>query len=115
MSRSDEGPRVLGRDLDPQTRCAHWHSPLDIIAIRMKCCGAYWACRACHDELAGHEAAVWPVAEWDQPAILCGACKAQLSVKEYLACDSRCPRCGAGFNPGCARHKHLYFATEPTD
>jgi uncharacterized CHY-type Zn-finger protein len=109
------GPPVSGRGLDPQTRCAHWHSPLDIIAIRMKCCGAYWACRECHDELAGHEAQVWPTAEWDQPAILCGACKAELTINAYLACDSRCPRCGAGFNPGCAKHKHLYFEADAAD
>ena len=50
MSKPPDSPPVFGRDLDPQTRCAHWHSPLDIIAIKMKCCGAYWACRECHDE-----------------------------------------------------------------
>ncbi|HEX5263461.1 MAG TPA: CHY zinc finger protein [Phenylobacterium sp.] len=105
-------PPVHGLDLDPQTRCAHGHSPLDIIAIRMKCCGAYYACRECHDALADHPAAVWPTAEWDQAAILCGACGHELTVTEYLACDTRCPVCAAAFNPGCARHKHLYFATE---
>lgn len=105
-------PPVHGLSLDPQTRCAHWASPLDIIAIRMACCGAYYACRECHDALAGHTARVWAVEDFDQPAVLCGACGAELTVSEYLACDSRCPRCGAGFNPGCAKHKHLYFATD---
>ena len=105
-------PPVRGLDLDPQTRCAHWHSDLDVIAIRMACCGEYYACRECHDALAGHPAAVWPLSQWDQPAVLCGVCATQLSVHAYLACDSRCPACGAAFNPGCQRHKHLYFAVE---
>jgi uncharacterized CHY-type Zn-finger protein len=55
---------------------------------------------------------VWPKASWDQPAILCGVCGTELSIQAYLACDNRCPSCGAGFNPGCHKHRHLYFATE---
>ena len=103
------GIEVRGLDLDPQTRCAHWRSPLDVIAIRMRCCRTYYACRDCHDALAEHRAAVWPQAEWDQAAILCGVCGHELSVRDYLHCESRCPDCGAGFNPGCHKHRHLYF------
>jgi len=103
-------PTVRGIDLDPETRCTHWHSPLDIIAIRMKCCGVYYACRECHDALAGHAAEVWPEVEWDQTAVLCGVCGHQMSVRDYLDCENRCPHCGAGFNPGCRHHYHLYFA-----
>jgi uncharacterized CHY-type Zn-finger protein len=102
-------PPVLGVDVDPQTRCAHWRSPLDVIAIKMKCCGDYYACRDCHDALSGHPAAVWPKAEWDQPAILCGVCGVELSVRQYMACDNRCGACAAPFNPGCRLHYHLYF------
>ena len=96
-------------DLDPQTRCAHWRSALDIIAIKMRCCGTYYACRECHDAMADHPAQVWPVAEFDAPAVLCGACGTQLSVHEYLGCESTCPACRAPFNPGCHTHRHLYF------
>jgi uncharacterized CHY-type Zn-finger protein len=102
-------PAVFGLDLDPQTRCAHWRSPLDVIALKMKCCGAYYACRECHDALAGHLAEVWPHAEWDQPAVLCGACGEELSIRRYIDCENRCPACGAPFNPGCRLHHHLYF------
>jgi uncharacterized CHY-type Zn-finger protein len=102
-------PPVLGVDLDPQTRCAHWRSPLDVIAIKMKCCGDYYACRDCHDALADHAARVWPTAEWDQTAVLCGVCGVELSVREYMACTNRCPSCGAALNPGCRLHRHLYF------
>ena len=103
-------PIVNGRALDPQTRCGHWRGPLDIIAIRMRCCGAYYACRDCHDALATHPAEVWPLEAFGEPAVLCGACGHELTIADYLACDSRCPRCGAGFNPGCHKHRHLYFA-----
>jgi uncharacterized CHY-type Zn-finger protein len=102
-------PAVRGVDLDDATRCAHWRSSLDIVALKMRCCGVYWACRDCHDALADHPAAVWPRAEWQTPAVLCGACGTELSIAAYLACDDTCPACAAPFNPGCKLHRHLYF------
>ena len=102
-------PLVHGVELDGETRCAHWHSKLDIIAIKMKCCGVYHACKDCHDALAGHDAAVWPRTEWDEKAVLCGACGTELSVRQYLDCGNVCPSCAAGFNPGCRNHYHFYF------
>lgn len=102
-------PPVFGLDLDPQTRCAHYRSPLDVIAIKMRCCGAYYACKDCHDALAGHQSAVWPRGEWDRPAVLCGVCGGEISVRAYLDCGNACPSCGARFNPGCRLHYHFYF------
>jgi uncharacterized CHY-type Zn-finger protein len=104
-------PPVLGLDIDPQTRCAHYHGALDVIAIKMRCCGAFYACRECHDALADHAVRVWPRAEWAERAILCGACGEALSIEAYLACNDRCPACAAPFNPGCRTHHHLYFET----
>jgi uncharacterized CHY-type Zn-finger protein len=104
---------VRGIDLDSETRCAHWRTALDIIAIKMKCCGVYYACKDCHDALADHPSQVWPQNAWDEPAILCGACKAELPIREYLACENVCPACGAGFNPGCHHHHHYYFEMGP--
>jgi uncharacterized CHY-type Zn-finger protein len=103
---------VRGVDIDPETRCAHWHSPLDIVAIKFKCCAGWYACYDCHLALAEHEPAVWSREEFNESAILCGACKSQLTVSEYLGCDSRCPNCGVGFNPGCAKHYNLYLAID---
>jgi uncharacterized CHY-type Zn-finger protein len=110
---ADARPDVRGIDLDHQTRCGHYRSALDIIAIKMKCCGAYYACRECHDALADHEAQLWPRDEWDQPAVLCGACGIELAIHEYLNCSSRCPGCLSPFNPRCRNHYPLYFAAEP--
>ena len=78
----------------------------------MACCRTYYACRDCHDALADHPAQVWPQATWDEPAVLCGACGTELSIRTYLACESQCPACRANFNPGCHKHRHLYFALE---
>jgi len=103
-------PEVRGLNLDLQTRCLHYHSPLDIISIKMKCCGIYFACKDCHDALAGHPMEVWPETEWDHQAILCGACRTELTISAYLECNSVCPVCHAAFNPGCRNHHHFYFA-----
>jgi uncharacterized CHY-type Zn-finger protein len=102
-------PQVRGVDVDAQTRCGHYHGATDIIAIKMKCCGEYYACKDCHIELARHEIEVWPVSEWGTAAILCGGCGVAFSVRRYMECESCCPECGAPFNPGCRKHYHFYF------
>jgi uncharacterized CHY-type Zn-finger protein len=103
---------IRGINLDPQTRCAHYHGPTDIISIRMKCCGEYYACKDCHDELADHPIEVWPAAEWNEKAILCGACRSEMTIRKYLESDYRCGACGAQFNPKCKHHYHYYFTVE---
>src|SRR6185312_10479305 len=102
-------PEVRGVGVDSETRCAHYNTPTDIIAIRMKCCGVYYACKDCHEALAGHVIEVWPRAEWDRHAVLCGACGRELTIHEYLGSGYRCPACGAAFNPGCRNHYDFYF------
>ena len=100
---------VRGVNLDAQTRCAHYNKPEDVIAIKMRCCGLYYACKDCHEALAGHPIELWPRSDWDQPAVLCGSCGVELSVRAYLDCENCCPACKAQFNPGCRNHYHFYF------
>ena len=100
---------VHGIDVDDETRCAHWRSPVDIVALRMKCCGEYYACKDCHEALAGHPIKVWPRLEWDTHAVLCGACGSEMTIADYLAAADACPSCDAAFNPGCRGHHHFYF------
>jgi uncharacterized CHY-type Zn-finger protein len=102
-------PFVHGVEVRPHTQCAHYHSERDIIAIRHKCCGEYYACIACHEALAGHLPQVWPRAERTTKAVLCGNCRTEMTISEYLASGNQCPQCQAAFNPGCANHYHLYF------
>ena len=100
---------VCGVNLDTQTRCQHYRGTTDIIAIKMRCCRVYYACKDCHSALANHPIEVWQESEWDQKAILCGACGTELTIHEYMASESRCQACGAQFNPECRNHYHLYF------
>lgn len=115
MTSRGPAPIVGGVEVDPQTRCVHWRSAVDIVAIKMACCGVYWACKDCHEALAGHATAVWGRGEWEERAVLCGACGVEMTIREYLACESRCPCCAAAFNPKCSNHYHFYFEMELPD
>ncbi|AZB44178.1 hypothetical protein CEF21_18800 [Bacillus sp. FJAT-42376] len=100
---------VKGSAIDEETRCTHYHSRLDIIAIKFYCCMEYYPCHLCHEEHASHPAAVWPKEKFDEKAVLCGGCGSEWTVREYAECDSKCPECKMDFNPGCSLHAHLYF------
>ena len=106
---TSRAPEVYGRLVDRETRCAHYRGPLDVVAIRFPCCGKYYACHDCHLELETHPPARWPRSTFETPAVFCGACRALLTIREYLTSDHRCPYCGHGFNPGCAHHHDRYF------
>ncbi len=103
------GVPVRGVDVGPETRCAHYHGPQDIVAIRFPCCKAFYPCFACHKEATDHEARRWPAGQFDVPAVLCGECQAVLTIQHYLDADHTCLSCGADFNPNCARHYDRYF------
>lgn len=104
-------PRVLGPVVDEATRCVHYRTEVDIIAIRFACCGEYYPCHRCHEETADHPAEQWPVAERDRAAVLCGECGTELTIAAYLEATG-CPACGARFNERCRLHTHLYFQVE---
>lgn len=101
-------PRVLGPVVDDETRCIHYRTPLDVVALKFACCGEYYPCHLCHAETAGYPARQWPLADRGEHAVLCGVCGHELTIAEYLEVDS-CPHCAAPFNPGCRLHSHLYF------
>ncbi|MBS2970267.1 hypothetical protein J9317_16085 [Metabacillus sp. KIGAM252] len=100
---------VIGSLVDNETRCTHYHSPLDIIAIKFWCCKEYYPCHLCHAEHADHKAQVWPAGMFDEKAVLCGKCGNELTINDYLECSSVCPECKGCFNPGCSAHAGLYF------
>ena len=100
---------LRGVAVGPETRCKHWDSDLDIVALRFGCCEVFSPCHACHAETADHDPEPWPRARFDDPAVLCGACGATLSARMYLDSSDACPACGAAFNPGCRRHRNRYF------
>jgi uncharacterized CHY-type Zn-finger protein len=101
---------VRGVRVDAQTRCAHYNSPVDVIAIKMKCCGAYFACKECHAALADHPLEPWSREDQAERAVLCGVCGSELSIAAYLDSSTRCPACSASFNPRCSDHHEYYFS-----
>ncbi|MGZ3838387.1 MAG: CHY zinc finger protein [Flavisolibacter sp.] len=101
--------KVRGELIDETTRCVHYHSPLDVIAIKFRCCQAYYPCYACHEGETDHPVQRWPELEFDTLAVLCGCCQKEMTIREYLSSNNQCPSCGASFNPKCRNHHHLYF------
>lgn len=106
------GHRVRGVDVGPATRCAHYDSPRDVVAIRLPCCDSFYPCAECHDAVADHERERWSATSFDAAAVLCGVCGETLTVEAYLDCDHACPHCGAAFNPGCEAHHDRYFSID---
>lgn len=100
---------IKGSTVDEQTRCVHYHSVLDIIAVKFKCCNEYYPCYECHAAEANHQSEVWNKTEFDTKGVLCGVCKNEMTITEYKSCNYECPFCKALFNPKCSNHNHLYF------
>jgi uncharacterized CHY-type Zn-finger protein len=106
---------VHGLSVTALTQCEHWHSARDIIAIRHACCLKFYACISCHNALEQHKPAVWPLSRRNERAVLCGQCKHELRIDEYIQSGSSCTNCAAEFNPGCKGHWEMYFELESTD
>lgn len=100
---------VKGKLVDDQTRCVHYHSPLDIIAMKFKCCNEYYPCFLCHKEETDHQPDIWKNNEHNVRAVLCGVCNYEMTIQQYLTCKNQCPSCSSKFNPDCFNHYHLYF------
>jgi len=105
------GIPVRGVEIDERTRCVHYRSGLDIVAIKFNCCQTYYSCFYCHQAEAGHSAGIWPRAQFAEKAVLCGACGAELTIRQYIESRAVCPGCGSAFNPRCDSHYPLYFET----
>jgi len=108
MEREIHGNRVHGVEVGPETRCAHYATERDVVALRFACCEAYFPCFRCHETAVNHEAERLPV-DSSVSAVLCGVCGAELTPREFVNGEHRCPECDAAFNPGCADHYDLYF------
>ena len=99
-----------GVGITERNQCIHYHTLVDVVAIRLKCCNAYYACISCHAEMADHPPVRWGHQDFGEKAVLCGYCKTYLSIRAYLQNHPQCPSCKGHFNPGCRDHHHLYFS-----
>lgn len=97
---------IIPGAIDIETRCSHYSSPLDIIAIKFKCCNQFYPCYKCHP--LTHD-----IARFDRSSeirmILCGVCRKELTFTEYSS-KLQCLNCNAKFNPGCKAHYDIYFS-----
>lgn len=101
---------VLGQVIDNHTRCIHYHSQLDIIAIKFSCCQDYYPCYQCHLESTNHEIVRWKQHQLTKElVIVCGGCWKELTFLEYTSNDNKCMYCRASFNPKCQLHYDIYF------
>lgn len=103
------GTGVVGIGVDHQTRCAHYATERDVLAIAFPCCGTFYPCYCCHAAVADHDAEVWPTSEREEHALLCGVCGHLTTIEAYLDAPLACADCGTAFNPGCADHHDRYF------
>lgn len=104
-----DAPLVWGVGLrrHGESRCAHWNSELDVLAIQAPCCQKFYACASCHDACENHSFNPWPSStSLEQNALLCGVCRHSYSIREYIngTESPSCPACGASMNPGCKLH-----------
>lgn len=98
----------FGIGLDSSSRCYHYHTKLDIVALKCAVCQKYYACYKCHDALEEHCFAATKSDEMF--LVLCGSCRQMLTLKEYKT--GFCPYCRMLFNPNCQRHDSIYFSKE---
>jgi uncharacterized CHY-type Zn-finger protein len=66
------GHLIYGIELDTATRCVHWRSDRDILAIWAPCCETYYSYLACHAAAADHPLERIPESAFDTPGALCG-------------------------------------------
>lgn len=100
--------KIYGLLVDDESRCIHYHSEKDVIALQCYACKHYYACYQCHNALEDHVFSPYPLALTQDRPILCGVCKRLLTYATYKDVTA-CPSCQSPFNPGCKQHHSYYF------
>ncbi len=75
--------QVYGDILDEETRCQHYHSERDIIALKCFACQKYYPCFLCHDRYEDHAFLAYPVRRSEDRVVLCGHCRTELTISQY--------------------------------
>ena len=111
FQRGNSMIQVYGDILDEETRCQHYHSERDIIALKCFACQKYYSCFLCHDRYEDYAFLAYPMSRSEDRVVLCGHCRTELTISQYLGCEDACPICTHPFNPGCKKHRSIYFQT----
>ena len=75
--------QINGLLVDDQSRCQHYHSPLDIVALKCFECQKYYACYQCHDRLEAHIYRAYPCQLKQDKVLICGVCRHEMTIEEY--------------------------------
>ena len=100
--------QINGLLVDDQSRCQHYHSTLDIVALKCFECLKYYACYQCHDCLEKHSFRAYPCQLKQDKVLICGVCRHEMTIEEYQDVEA-CPNCHRAFNPACSKHYDIYF------
>lgn len=101
--------KINGLLIDNESRCQHYHTELDIVALKCFECQKYYACYQCHDSLEDHTFRAYPCQLKEDKVLICGVCRHEMTIKEYQEAVA-CPNCHSAFNPACSKHYDIYFA-----
>ncbi|MFD0845206.1 CHY zinc finger protein [Streptococcus saliviloxodontae] len=99
---------IYGLDLDRESRCRHYHSQLDIVALKCFLCQRYYACYKCHNACQNHSFAPYPLSRREDLVVICGVCHKEMTIADYKEV-SACVACQSPFNPRCHLHEAIYF------
>ena len=89
--------KIYGLLVDNERRCQHYHTELDIVALKCFDCLKYYACYQCHDSLEEHSFRAYPC-----------HLKHEMVIEEYQEAIA-CPNCHSAFNLACSKHYDIYF------
>ena len=82
--------KIYGLLVDNESRCQHYHTELDIVALKCFDCLKYYACYQCHDSLEEHSFRAYPCHLKQDKVLICG-------VYQHA------------FNLACSKHYDIYF------
>ncbi|MGT2908167.1 CHY zinc finger protein [Streptococcus dentiloxodontae] len=102
---------IYGLLVDRQSRCQHYQTDLDIVALKCFGCQRYYACYLCHDTLENHSYQAYPSSYSRDKAVVCGVCYYEMTIEHYQK-SKACPNCQSRFNPNCAKHRNIYFISK---
>lgn len=75
--------KIYGFLVDNESRCQHYHTELDIVALKCFECLNYYACYQCHDSLEEHSFRAYPCQLKQDKVLICGVCQHEMTIEEY--------------------------------
>ncbi|SQA00231.1 zinc finger protein [Staphylococcus aureus] len=101
-------PKVYGSLIDTETRCRIILPKKILLQLNLNVVINTIHAISAIMSLKKHAIKRWSEPSFNEKAILCGVCKHELTINEYMMVE-RCPNCQSRFNNRCKYHYHIYF------